>query len=171
MRSPLTLFITVLFLACPPFAAAAAPRSASCLQTEGRDVGRCATDTIKQWQREHYDDHEKERQDHTSWHRVNDLKGVTPENLKAHRDFHEHAKRVHSVFHANQRQKEQQFDTELTRKREGVRVRPTTARPLVSPDRFAEGLTACAKFKSEEEHRACMRPYLRPPDRYGRTGR
>lgn len=139
--------------------------SVTCDAGQGRDVALCSIDTMKQWQRDHYNYHEDENKKHKEWHLENDPKGVTPENLKAHRDFHEHAKRVHNVSHDRQKTKEKQFGAQQARKRASVQNPHRPSRSSAQKSRFDEGKLACAKFKAEQSYRSCIKPYLRPAGR------
>lgn len=175
MRRTLSLLgiLSAMFTAFPALAALPGllQESASCTTTAGADAAFCSIDTMKQWQRDHYNFHDEERQEHTAWHLENDPKGVTPENLKAHRDYHEQTKRVHTVFHDRQKMKEKQFESAQSKKRARATNVVRTVRPYPESGRMAEGLRACAKYKTEQGNRSCMKAYLRPTDIYGRTVR
>ena len=145
--------------------AADATRSSSCGEHAGRAIAICVTDTMKQWQREHYDYHAKQNEEHTAWHVENDPKGISQENSKAHRDFHERQNRRHTVFHDTQRQKERQLNVESDMKRLKAPKSESTKRKPPEAARLAEGLQKCAGVTGEEYHRICMKPYLRPAGR------
>ena len=44
-----------------------------------------------------------------------------------------------------------------------------TVRPNAPISRYEEGVKACRKFTSDSEYRACMKPFLRNVDVYGRS--
>lgn len=159
MRARL-LAASVALSVLPAIVHAASQRTVSCFDNEG-NPSICPVDSLKKWEREHYDYHAQERTDHVEWHKVHDLLGVTEENLKAHREYHEMKKRVHNNFH--EKMKIEQRET--AKKHQARRQTATgerTARPDADPARMAEGQKRCARYTIEQEHRVCMKPYLRP---------
>ncbi len=154
--SPLSAALSLSLFAMPVLLhAAGVVQTSSCTGQGSRDAARCATDTMKRWDREHYDYHADETKKHTTWHLEHDVLGVTNENLKAHRDYHEMAKRLHNAFHERMKREQQNFAQEHKEKRVTARNRPTTSRPGVSRTRLNEGMRRCSKYKSEQEIRCC----------------
>ena len=169
---PRLLTSLVLTLSLTPMIAAAAmsTMSSSCGKTGARDIARCNTDSIKKWAEEERAFNAEQDKKHTEWHQVHDLMGVTTEYEKLHRAYHEEMKRLNQSFDLRLQQEKKALAGQTKRKMSAPMARPVTARPGGSSARLEEGMKRCtAKFKSEQEIRFCMRPYVRLLDTHGRT--
>lgn len=145
--------------------------SSSCSGKGAKDIARCITDTQKQWRKEEYDFRVSLEKKSAEWHAVNDKLGVTTAFTVALQAFHEQLNRLRGVFEARMESKKKSFADLIAQKRASIPTQQRSARPGSSAARQAEGEKKCANKKDETTHRACMRPFLRLLDPYGRTGK
>lgn len=164
--------ITLLLCLMPLSALAARgdENTSSCQSTTARDVGRCSMDTMKRWSREIREFERQLKKERDEWHLTHDILGVTPELTKELQAFSLEQQRRMKVFKLQLQNQQQSLEKDRRKKEVTTPKAAATARPNASAARFEEGMKICSKFTSVTLNRACMKPYLRIVDLYGRTG-
>ena len=167
-RITLTLLLCLLPLSA--LAARGNETTSSCTSTSGRDVARCSTDSLKRWAEEERAFIRQLTAEREAWHKTNDILGVTPELTKQLQAFTLEQQRRLKVFRLQMQSKKAALEKDRKQKQVTTPKAASTARPTVSVTRLEEGMKICGKISSVTLNRACMKPYLRIADPYGRTG-
>jgi hypothetical protein len=146
-------------------AQARAQLNLQCDKKEGKDVGRCISDTLKQWRALEQSYNQLERKKREDWKKEHADMGLTTEYYKLYEAFQDELKAERAEFRALQK--------DLQKKAQDVwQGRRTTNTPqgrgtTFENEKVQAAEKKCLSVKDDSAHRACMRRYLRPVNEKG----
>lgn len=156
VSSSLALLLTH---ALPAFAAEASV-TIPCKDKTGRAMGLCIADTLKGWSKAHHEYHDVEEDEHTKWHRANDILGLTAEHVKAHRNYHTERNERHKVFHNDQREMHKLLKSEQDKLLKTHSQQPSGWSATHEETKAAQ--EKCKVQKDTTGRRMCIRVLLHP---------
>ncbi len=136
-----------------------------CDKKEGKDIGRCISDTLKQWRAIEKSYNQLERKKRETWVKEHSSMGQSPEYYEQYAAFQAELKKERATFRLLQKELQQKSQNAWQNRRRVIAPEPTGNKFDAADVTAAE--EKCRLEKDTSAHRACMRRYLRPANEKG----